>query len=332
MRKRVVVVIALALVIAGIGGWYYGAQSPGDSPQLRLSGNIEVTEIRTGFRIPGQVAQRAVSEGEPVRKGDLIARLDTTELQHEVDLGMAELAAARAELAEKEAGYRSEEIGQVRAALKRAEAQLEEAQADYDRQMTLYRDHVISKRELEQFEAAYEIAGAQVNEARERFNMYSRGFRQEQIDLVRARKERAEEALEKARTRLAFATLTSSIDGFVLSDNIEPGEYVAAGTAVVTLGDLSHPWLRAYIDETDLGRIRLGQKARVKTDTFPEKEYAGRISFISSEAEFTPKHVQTDKQRTKLVYRVKIDVENPDLELKPGMPADAVIELREARK
>lgn len=332
MRKQFVVVIAFALIIAGIGGWYYWAHSPEDSAHLRLSGNIEVTEVRTGFRLPGQVVQRAVSEGEPVRKGDLIARLDTTELQHEVDLGIAELAAARAELAEKESGYRSEEIGQARAALKQAEAALEEAQADYDRQMTLYRDHVISKRELEQFEAAYEIAQAQVNEARERFNMYSKGFRQEQIDLVRARKERAEESLEKARTRLGFATLTSTIDGFVLSDNIEPGEYVSAGTAVVTLGDLSHPWLRAYVDETDLGRIRLGQKARVKTDTFPEKEYVGRISFISSEAEFTPKHVQTDKQRTKLVYRVKIDVENQELELKPGMPADAVIELREDRE
>jgi len=332
MRKRVIVVLALALIIAGIGGWYYWAQSPEDSAQLRLSGNIEVTEVRTGFRIAGQVSQREVSEGEPVHKGDLIALLDTTELQHEVDLGIAELAAAQAELAEKEAGYRSEEIGQARAALKRAEAALEEAQADYHRQMTLYRDHVISKRELGQFEAAYEIALAQVNEARERFNMYRKGFRQEQIDLVRARKERAEESLEKARTRLGFATLTSTIDGYVLSDNIEPGEYVSAGTAVVTLGDLSHPWLRAYVDETDLGRIRLGQKARVKTDTFPDKVYAGRISFISSEAEFTPKHVQTDKQRTKLVYRVKIDVENPDLELKPGMPADAVIELWEARK
>lgn len=331
MRKRVVV-ISLVLIIAGIGGWYYWTQSPEDRAHLRLSGNVEVTEVRAGFRLPGQVAQRAVSEGEPVRKGDLIARLDTTELQHEVDLGIAELAAAQAELTEKESGYRSEEIGQARAALKRAEAALEEAKSDYHRQMTLFRDHVISKRELEQFEAAYEIAQAQVNEARERFNMYNKGFRQEQIDLIRARKEGAEESLEKARTRLGFATLTSTIDGFVLSDNVEPGEYVSAGTAVVTLGDISHPWLRAYVDETDLGRIRLGQKARVKTDTFPEKEYAGRISFISSEAEFTPKHVQTDKQRTKLVYRVKIDVENPELELKPGMPADAVIELREARE
>jgi HlyD family secretion protein len=267
-----------------------------------------------------------------VRAGDLIAQLDTVELQHDVALNLAEVAAARAELTEKEAGYRSEEIAQTRAALKRAEAALEEATSDYQRQQALYRDKVISARELERFAANFEMAQAQRNEARARYNLHRKGFRQEQVDLVKARSERAEEALEKARSRLGFATLKSPIDGFVLSDNIEAGEYVAAGTPVVTLGDLKHPWLRAYVDETDLGRVHLGQKASISTDTYPDKHYAGRVTFIASEAEFTPKHVQTDKQRTKLVYRVKIEVENPALELKPGMPADATIDLQGGRE
>ena len=113
------------------------------------------------------------------------------------------------------------------------------------------------------------------------------------------------------------------MSGIVIAKHAEPGEYLAPGTPVVTLGDLSKPWLRAYIDETDLGRVQLGGEAAVTTDSYPKKVYPGRISFISSEAEFTPKNVQTEKERVKLVYRVKIELANPDQELKPGMPADA---------
>ncbi len=330
MKKRIIIAVALILIIAALGGWYYLLRTPETRTSLRLSGNIEVTQVRIGFRIPGLVEQRVISEGELVRAGDIVALLDTVELQHDVALSMAELAAAQAELAEKESGYRPEETGQTQAALKRADAALVEAASDYQRQQALYRDKVISARELEKFAASFEMAQAQRNEARERYNLHRKGFRQEQIDLVKARSKRAEEALEKARTRLGFATLKTPIDGFVLSDNIEAGEYVAAGTPVVTLGDLKHPWLRAYVDESNLGRVHLGQKAAISTDTYPGKHYAGMVSFIASEAEFTPKHVQTDKQRTKLVYRVKIEVENSELELKPGMPADATIELRGA--
>ncbi len=330
MKKRIIIAVALILIIAALGGWYYLLRTPETRTSLRLSGNIEVTQVRIGFRIPGLVEQRVISEGELVRAGDIVALLDTVELQHDVALSMAELAAAQAELAEKESGYRPEETGQTQAALKRADAALVEAASDYQRQQALYRDKVISARELEKFAASFEMAQAQRNEARERYNLHRKGFRQEQIDLVKARSKRAEEALEKARTRLGFATLKTPIDGFVLSDNIEAGEYVAAGTPVVTLGDLKHPWLRAYVDESNLGRVHLGQKAAISTDTYPGKHYAGMVSFIASEAEFTPKHVQTDKQRTKLVYRVKIEVENSELELKPGMPADATIELQGA--
>lgn len=130
-----------------------------------------------------------------------------------------------------------------------------------------------------------------------------------------------------AETRLGYATLTSPLTGLVLSHNIESGEFVAAGTPIVTVGDLEHVWLRAYVDETDLGRIKVGQSAKVTTDTFPDKHYVGRVSFIASQAEFTPKSVQTQKERVKLVYRIKITINNPLMELKAGMPADARIVL-----
>jgi HlyD family secretion protein len=133
-----------------------------------------------------------------------------------------------------------------------------------------------------------------------------------------------------SHTRLDDALLVAPISGIVLSEHVEPGEYVSPGTPVVTIGALADVWLRAYIDEPDLGRVKVGQRARLTTDTYPGKVYDGVVSFIASEAEFTPKTVQTAKERVKLVYRIKIDVPNPSFELKPGMPADAQILLAEA--
>ena len=159
------------------------------------------------------------------------------------------------------------------------------------------------------------------------------GPRKEDIDQAAARVRQAEAALKLAQTQLSYATVYAPLTGVVLSKNIEPGEYVAPGTPVVTVGDMVNVWLRGYIEERDLGRVKYGQRAWITTDTYPGKKYEGRVSFISSEAEFTPKNVQTQKERVKLVYRIKIDIhESRDMELKPGMPADAVIETgREER-
>lgn len=157
--------------------------------------------------------------------------------------------------------------------------------------------------------------------------MLSKGYRSEQVDQARARLQQAEEALAQARTRLGYAELTAPLSGVVLAENVEPGEFVAAGTPVVTIGELDPVWLRAYIKETDLGRVKLGQSVRVTTDTYPGKAYRGTVTFIAQDAEFTPKNVQTDKERVKLVYRIKITLANPEQELKPGMPADAEIDI-----
>ena len=145
--------------------------------------------------------------------------------------------------------------------------------------------------------------------------------------MARARFEQAQQALGLAETQLGYATLTSPTAGVILSKNVEPLEYVAPGTSVVTLANLGQVWLRAYVEEADLGRVKVGQKALIATDSYPGKRYEGRVSFIASQAEFTPKSVQTVKERAKLVYRIKIDIPNPAMELKPGMPVDAEIAL-----
>ena len=174
-----------------------------------------------------------------------------------------------------------------------------------------------------------EQARAALAQAKAQYELVKAGPRKEDISQGRARLEQARATLMAAETQLSYATIYAPLTGVVLSKNIESGEYVAPGTAVVTVGDLVNVWLRAYIAESDLGVVKVGQRAWVTTDTYPGRKYEGRVSFISSEAEFTPKNVQTPKERVKLVYRIKININNPKMQLKPGMPADAVIEVAE---
>lgn len=162
-------------------------------------------------------------------------------------------------------------------------------------------------------------------ETRERARLIQAGPRPETILQARARTKQAAAALALAQTRLDQTRLVSTLDGVVLSHHVEAGEFVAAGTPVVTVADTVHMWVRAYLNETDLGRLRLGQKVTVRTDATTNRTHEGTVAFISSEAEFTPKTVQTPKERVRLVYRVKVDVLNPRDELKTGMPADVIV-------
>ena len=254
-------------------------------------------------------------------------------------------------LEELENGSRPEEIAEAKARLASAWAELERWKIDFDRQQKLYARDVISSREFDVTRASYESAQASVREAEaslalllagprweqiaqaraaldaalQRLSLVREGPRIEDIRQAKARLEQVQRVAAIAELRLAYAAIHSPVSGIVLSKNVEPGEYVAPGTPIVTIGDLVHVWLRAHVNETDLGRVRLGQKARVTTDSYPGKVYEGRIAFISSQAEFTPKNVQTQTERVKLVYRIKISIHNPEMELKAGMPADAEI-------
>ena len=376
MKKRAPFIILVMVAIGGLAVYLNTrAHSGGNGAVIRVSGNIEITDAEIGFKIAGRVVERAVDEGDAVRKGQVIARLDDAELGQQVSLAKAQLAGAEATLAELVAGSRPEEIAGSEAAASRAQSALDEllagsrpqevasaeaavesaksgldnAKAEYDRQQELRSKNVASVRDFDIARTIYEAAQARLTEARERLKLVKEGPRKEDIDQARAalteakerlalvkagpRKETIDQArarveegrqlLALAETRLSYATIASPLDGVVLSKNVEPGEYVAPGTPVVTVGDLSNVFLRAYINETDLGRVKLGQKAKVTTDTYRDKSYEGRVSFISPQAEFTPKNVQTPKERVKLVYRVKIQIPNPNAELKAGMPADA---------
>lgn len=331
---------------------------------FKIPGKVEERFVDEGHSVvAGQpvarIEDKDIKEEVALRRAEVqAARAQLEELERgsrpeEIAQAEAVVERARAYLRELLAGSRHQEIQAAEAVLGRAGAELERWEADHERQRQLFQRGVISAREYEGVLAAFKAAEAQVREAQERLKLVKEGPRPEQIaqaraalkeaeqrlalvregprketiEAARARLDQAKAALKAAETRLGYATVVSPLTGIVLSKNVEPGEYVAPGTPVITVGDLEHIWLRAYIDETDLGRVKVGQAVRVRTDTYPGKIYHGRISFISSQAEFTPKNVQTEKERVKLVYRIKVDVANPHMELKPGMPADGEILL-----
>jgi len=376
---------AAASLLPACGWWQRRAPE-----NLRLYGNIEMTQVDMAFKISGKLIDLAVGEGDPVRQNMVLARLETTQLESQRNRDRAALAAAeslvpqlqttlerqravlaaetglrRAQLAQAEAllrdllaGSRTQEIQQARALVEEARSRHQQARQDWERAQVLYKNDDISTAQFDQFRARADAASAALRQAEERLALVVEGPRKEQIEGARAQVEQARSSLqlteashlelkrleqelqtrraqvEQARAQLAVseaqladAVVTAPVNGVVLVKSAEAGEVLASGTTFVTIGEMDRPWLRAYIGETDLGRVTLGAKVRVTTDSYPGKVYWGKLTFISSEAEFTPKQIQTPEERVKLVYRVKIEVENPGHELKLNMPAEAEIVL-----
>lgn len=324
MNKKFWLLAGLALVAVAII-WVVDRSSVDSDDRLRISGNIEVTEVRASFRLPGRLKERLVDEGDQVAVGQPIGRLDTNELTREVSQRIAERDGAAAAFKEVQNGYLPEELAQARAKRDEAQADYQRLDVELNRQKTLLQQEVVSKREFDLDQASYEVAKARLQESSKALALLERGIRQERIDQAAARLKQSEEALEISKARLGYAELRAPIKGWVLSRSAEAGEYVQAGTPIVTIGDLASVWFRGYISEQDLGRVKLGDSVNVTTDTFPNKVYEGKITFISQEAEFTPKNIQTAKERVKLVYRIKVTLRNADGELKPGMPAEGII-------
>lgn len=318
----VIVVLVILLAIIAI------STHAKDPNTIFISGNMEITEVDISFKIPGRMVERYLDEGDTVSKNQLVALLELKDLQLQSAEKKAELEAAENALLELKNGYLPEEIAQAAAKADQTLADLEKQRADFGRQKQLLDRNVISQKEFDASLAAFQSSEARYAEAIEYYTLLKNGTRFEKIAQAEDRVKQSIEALALAETNVSYAYLQSPLSGWVLSKNVEPGEVVAAGTPVITVGNLEDIWFRAYIDESDLGKVNLSQEVTITTDSYPEKEYQGRITFISNEAEFTPKNVQTQKERVKLVYRIKVTVFNPNLELKPGMPADGRIDLK----
>jgi HlyD family secretion protein len=318
--------LILVLGILGVVALFLFKQSEKmKMKRLLVYGNIEATEVDMSFKIPGRVIHRSVDEGDFVKKGSEVATLEDEDLKRQAEEARASVRVAEARLREALAGSRSQEIKQAWASVEKARSDRDQLKSDWERAEALFKEGVIPVQSRELASTSYQMALAAYKEAMEHYDLVKEGPRKEDIDALKASLEQAKALLNLREVQLSYANLTSPVSGVVLVKNIEPGEMVSAGTPVVTIADLNDVWLKAYISETDLGRVKYNQKVKVKTDTYPDKIYWGKISFISSEAEFTPKNIQTREERVKLVYRIKVTLDNPEMELKPGMPADGEI-------
>ncbi len=325
--KRWGILFLLAALMAGVAYFFIFQRKGEEDYTLRVSGNIETTEVDVGFKISGRIIQLYVREGDWVEKGKTIAQLDDEDLRQRVELARATLRSSQARLEKLLAGSRPEEIREAEASVQQAQFDYENKKTQYDRMKILFEGRVIPKETLENAETRFKVAKAALEGAIETYKKIKEGPRKEDIEEGRAQVEQAKASLKLAETQLSYTLLQAPIAGIVLVKSAEVGEVVNPGTSILTLADLTNVWLRAYIPETELSRVKWGQEVIVTTDLYPRKEYKGRISFISSQSEFTPKQIQTEKERVTLVYRIKVDIPNPSGELKPGMPADGRILL-----
>ncbi|MFH1034466.1 MAG: HlyD family efflux transporter periplasmic adaptor subunit [Pseudomonadota bacterium] len=327
-RKIIILVVVAGLLTAGVLAYrQYRGDGSADLKAIRLSGHIETTETDLAFKVPGKVSAVRFEEGDQVPSGQLVAELEDQDLRQDVALAEARQAAARATLDKLLAGNRPQELGDAQAALAQAQADLADKARDLGRQEALFKRGATPQANLDKARLTHIVAQEAAQRAKERLSLVKEGFRREDIAAGRADLAQTTAALDLARTRLGYARLLAPVGGVVLVRQAEPGEVLAVGSPVITLGDLNGVWLEGYIPETQLAMVRLGQKAFVTTDTYPGKRYPARVAYISSKAEFTPKTVETQKERVTLVYRTKVRAENPDQELKPGMPGEAVIPL-----
>ncbi|NJD68580.1 MAG: hypothetical protein C3F12_06975 [Candidatus Methylomirabilota bacterium] len=309
---------------AAIAGWGL-VRDKGGGNSLVANGTIEATEVEVSSKLPGRLAQLLVDEGDQVRTGQVIARLDTAEFEAEAAQARAALARAEAQLKELLAGSRTQEIEEARANLQQAEDNLRLARDDWERFDNLLKEGAISVQERDRATNRMEVAMSQVKAARERYDLVRVGPRPEVIEAARHERDRARAALAMAEVRLRDAAMSAPLSAIVLTKRAEQGEVVNPGFPIVILIDPDDLWLRVYIPESEIGLVKIGQEAAITVDSFPSRRFGGKVVEISSKAEFTPRTVQTKKERVNLVFGVKIRLDNHERLLKPGMPADTEI-------
>jgi len=332
-RKWLIRLAVVAALLAG-GGYaylhYWRTQSPSD--EIVLYGNVDIREADLAFNVAGRIETMLVEEGDEVRKGELLATLEPALYQGEVDAADAQVAAQKAVLDRLLAGSRQDEIKRARDNVRALEAQLELAQAMLKRTRQLVTDSYAPMQKLDEDQARVSNLEAQLKASGAELSLAIEGPRAEDITAARAqlRAREAEKAL--AQQRLDYTKLFAKEDGVIRTRIAEPGAVVMSNSPVYTLALRDPVWVRTYISETDLGRIRPGMKAQVLTDSEPGKVHEGWVGFISPVAEFTPKTVETPELRTSLVYQLRVYVKDPDDSLRQGMPVTIRLETRQAQQ
>ena len=303
MKKPVVVILLIVILLAALGGGWWWYQSSRQQP-LTLYGNVDIRTVNMSFRVGGRLASLTVDEGDSIRAGQTLGELDRAPYENALMM----------------AGYRAEEIAQAAAAVKQAQAAYDYAQNFYQRQLGLRASSAISANDLENARSSRDQAQATLKSAQDKLRQYRAGNRPQEIAQAKASLEQAQAALAQAKLDLHDTVLTAPSDGTLMTRAVEPGTMLNAGGTVLTLS-LTHPvWVRAYVDEKNLGQAQPGREVLLYTDSRPDKPYHGKIGFVSPSAEFTPKTVETPDLRTDLVYRLRIVVNDADGALRQGMP------------
>lgn len=327
MPRPLLAVVALLLAVTASAAdwrsWLPSGQRAAAVVQgaIVASGHVEATEHHLAAKVGGRIEEVAFEEGDRVRAGQTLARISTVDARLALAAARAEQSVTEAELALRLAGSRSEDIADALAQVRRAETDLAAAERDLSRDRALLTGGAGTKKTRDDSRARRDAATWALESARERLSKLRAGSRAEEIALARARVAAAGARVAQAAQELEDACITSPIDGVATEKLAEKGELASRGTPVAVVTDLAHPWLTVYVMEPDLGRVRLGQEATVFTDDGSTRK--GRVAFISTQAEFTPKNVQTPDERAKLVFRVKLRLDNSDGLFKPGMPASA---------
>lgn len=320
MKKLILYVSPLlALVIMSCNGNNHG--------RIDASGNIEATNIVVSSQVSGKVTQILKDEGNQVNKGDTVIVIDSETYKLKLDEALASREFAQAQYKLLKAGARNEDIKQAEDNLKQAQVSFDLAEQDKERMDNLYKSQSITKKQHDDATANYEITRARLNSAKENLEKVKNLARPEELKQAEANLNKAIANVNLLQKNLNDCFVTSPSSGFITKKFIEIGETAGMMSSLFQIADLSSVELAIYVSETDLGKIKLGQNAEINVDTYPDKSFDGKVIYISSQAEFTPKNIQTKDERTKLVFQVKIKINNPDFELKDGMPADASIIL-----
>ncbi|HEU4624824.1 MAG TPA: efflux RND transporter periplasmic adaptor subunit [Steroidobacteraceae bacterium] len=331
-RRRVVLIVLVVLAAAAAGAYYYWRQRAAHDPfaAFTMWGNVDVHQVELAFRVGGRVAKLEVEEGAHVVAGQTIAQLDEVPFQQDVAAATAEVAMAQAQFDKATRGFRREEIAQAAAAVREREADVTNARVTLERLEGLYPQGAITRQQKDDAEARARASEAALAAAREQLALVTRGSRIEDIQTQEANLAAAKAHLDRARTALADATLVAPSDGTVAVRAREVGAIVQPGQTIYTVALTDPVWIRAYVPQPRLGRIKPGMPVKIEIDSMPGKQYDGTVGFISPEAEFTPKSVQTEQVRDDLVFRLRIIAKDTDNVFRQGMPVTVQVPAAQA--
>ncbi|MDO5580574.1 MAG: efflux RND transporter periplasmic adaptor subunit [Planctomycetia bacterium] len=323
LRKAAILIFLLLLIAGAIGAFSDRIRSfftPQDRP-LTLTGNVDDRQVNLAFLVSERVARILPEEGDSVKKGDLLAALETVRIENEITRAKAAVDVAAAAYDKAVNGYRPEEIAMAEAGVRIVKAQIKAAENKFHRNRDLATQSAVSKQDADDAEANYQMLLAELDAAKENLKKMNAGTRSEDVAAARANLDQAKAALAIAQQHLADTKLCAPCDGIIRSRILEPGEMASPQITALELAVVSPKWIRVYLSEPLLPKIKPGDKAVITLDGLPEKTFDGWIGFISPNAEFTPKNVETKELRTSLVYEVRVYLNDPDNVFKLGSPA-----------